>query len=209
MLVPLVSLGQLIFFSFIFFYIFLCLYAIITTPSPINAVLYLIGLFLGISSLLIYCGADYLGVLFLLVYGGAISILILFVVMLLDLKDITFVPRHQLPAARAMLVILFSVFYGIFLNNYLPLYGYSVNYYVDWFRILSLKSNIEAVGIAFYTYYNFQFILIGFLLFVSMVVIISMVVNVNYVSKKQVVHLQLLQSQDLYFIDSNAHDKKV
>ena len=200
MLVPLVSLGQLIFFSFILLYIFILLYAIITTPSPISAVLYLIGLFLGIAALLIYCGADYLGVLFLLVYGGAISILILFVVMLLDLKDISFVPRNQLPFVRVGLTVLFLVFYGIYLKTYLPLYGYSVNYYVNWFQILSLKTNIEAIGIAFYTYYNFQFMLIGFLLFVAMVVIISMVVNVNYVSKKQTVHLQLLQNQDLYFI---------
>lgn len=200
MLVPLVSLGQLFFFSFIFIYLFLLLYAIITTPSPINAVLYLIGLFIGIAALLIYCGADYLGVLFLLVYGGAISILILFVVMLLDLKDISFSPRHQLPFARASLTALFLVFYTAFLKTYLPLYGYSVNYYIDWFKILSLKSNIEAVGVAFYTFYNFQFILIGFLLFVAMIVIISMVVNVNYVSKKQIVHSQVLQNQDLYFV---------
>jgi len=131
MLVPLVSLGQLIFFSFILLYIFILLYAIITTPSPISAVLYLIGLFLGIAALLIYCGADYLGVLFLLVYGGAISILILFVVMLLDLKDISFVPRNQLPFVRVGLTVLFLVFYGIYLKTYLPLYGYSVNYYVN------------------------------------------------------------------------------
>jgi len=200
MLVPLVSLSQLLFFSFIFLYIFILLYAIISTPSPINAVLYLIGLFLGIAALLIYCGADYLGVLFLLVYGGAISILILFVVMLLDLKDISFVPKDQLPFVRGMLTLLFLTFYGYFLKHYIPLYGYSVNYYVNWFALLSVKSNIEAVGIAFYTYYNFQFMLIGFLLFVAMIVIISMVVNVNYVSKKQVLHVQLLQNQDLYFI---------
>lgn len=131
MLIPLVSLGQLIFFSFIFIYIFLLLYAIITTPSPINAVLYLIGLFLGIAALLIYCGADYLGVLFLLVYGGAITILILFVVMLLDLKDISFSPRHQLPFVRTGLTALFLVFYTTFLKTYVPLYGYSVNYYIN------------------------------------------------------------------------------
>lgn len=200
MLIPIISLSQLLFFSLIFLYIFILLYAIITTPSPINAVLYLIALFIGIAALLVYCGADYLGVLFLLVYGGAISILILFVVMLLDLRDISFTPRHQLPFVRVALSLLFLFFYITFLKTYLPLYGYSINYYIDWFQALSLKGNIEVVGIAFYTFYNFQFMLMGFLLFIAMVVIISMVVNVNYISKKQTLHLQVLQNQDLYFI---------
>ena len=59
---------------------------VITTKNPIISVLFLIGLFLCISSYLFLLGMNFIGLSYLLVYIGAVSILFLFILMLINVR---------------------------------------------------------------------------------------------------------------------------
>src|SRR5271155_5837979 len=59
---------------------------VITSKNPIVSVLFLIALFLSISSYLIIIGINFIGLSYLLVYVGAVSILFLFILMLINVR---------------------------------------------------------------------------------------------------------------------------
>src|ERR1700748_1540208 len=64
----------------------LCGILVIISKNPIVSVLFLIGLFLSISSYLILLGLNFIGLSYLLVYIGAVSILFLFILMLINVR---------------------------------------------------------------------------------------------------------------------------
>src|SRR6201994_3256340 len=64
----------------------LCGILVIISKNPIVSVLFLIGLFLSISSYLIILGLSFVGLSYLLVYVGAVSILFLFILMLINIR---------------------------------------------------------------------------------------------------------------------------
>lgn len=59
---------------------------VIVSKNPVVSVLFLIGLFLSISSYLIVLGINFIGISYLLVYVGAVSILFLFILMLINVR---------------------------------------------------------------------------------------------------------------------------
>jgi len=63
-----------------------CGILVITSKNPIVSVLFLISLFLSISSYLIILGLNFIGLSYLLVYVGAVSILFLFILMLINVR---------------------------------------------------------------------------------------------------------------------------
>lgn len=71
-----------------FFNLFVILSGIfvIISKNPVVSVLFLIGLFGGISSYLIVIGLSFIGLTYLLVYIGAVSILFLFILMLINIR---------------------------------------------------------------------------------------------------------------------------
>jgi NADH-ubiquinone oxidoreductase chain 6 len=58
----------------------------IISRNPIVSVLFLIGLFVNISGLLILIGFNFIGLSYILVYVGAVSILFLFILMLINIR---------------------------------------------------------------------------------------------------------------------------
>lgn len=64
----------------------LCGIFVVISKNPIVSVLFLIGLFLSISSYLIMLGLNFVGLSYLLVYVGAVSILFLFILMLINVR---------------------------------------------------------------------------------------------------------------------------
>jgi NADH-ubiquinone oxidoreductase chain 6 len=64
----------------------LCGIFVIISKNPIVSVLFLIGLFLSISSYLIILGLSFIGISYLLVYVGAVSILFIFILMLINIR---------------------------------------------------------------------------------------------------------------------------
>ena len=72
--------------NFITFVSILCGIFVIISKNPIVSVLFLIGLFLCISSYLFLLGMNFIGLSYLLVYIGAVSILFLFILMLINVR---------------------------------------------------------------------------------------------------------------------------
>ena len=64
----------------------LCAILVIIMKNPIVSVLFLIGLFAGISCYLIMLGLSFIGLSYLVVYIGAVSILFLFILMLINIR---------------------------------------------------------------------------------------------------------------------------
>lgn len=98
----------------------------IISKNPIISVLFLIGLFLSISSYLIILGINFVGLSYLLVYVGAVSILFLFILMLINVRvsELLSNTSNSIPLAVIItLVFNYSLYkiipYGIIsFNNY-------------------------------------------------------------------------------------------
>jgi len=83
---------------------------VITSKNPIVSVLFLISLFIGISSYLMVLGLSFIGLSYLLVYVGAISILFLFILMLINVRisELLSNASNSIPLA-ILIIIAFSV----------------------------------------------------------------------------------------------------
>lgn len=83
---------------------------VITTKNPIVSVLFLISLFLVISTNLVVVGMHFIGLSYILVYVGAISILFLFVLMLINIRvsELTSYTGNSIPLALIFSVIIYN-----------------------------------------------------------------------------------------------------
>jgi NADH-ubiquinone oxidoreductase chain 6 len=104
----------------------LCSIFVIVSKNPIVSVLFLIGLFGGISTYLIMLGLSFIGLSYLIVYIGAVSILFLFILMLINIRisELQSDTSNSLPLAIGIAICfnypLFQILpYNIaILNNY-------------------------------------------------------------------------------------------
>ncbi len=107
-------------------FIIFCGILVIISKNPIISLLFLIGLFAGISCYLILLGLNFLGLSYLIVYIGAVSILFLFILMLINIRmsELQSNTYNSIPLALGIAVLfnypLFQVLpYEIaILNNY-------------------------------------------------------------------------------------------
>lgn len=90
---------------------------VLTSKNPIVSVLFLIGLFSGVSCYLILLGMGFIGLSYLLVYVGAVSILFLFILMLINVRvsELLNNPRNSIPLA-----IIISLAFNSPVNYILP-----------------------------------------------------------------------------------------
>src|SRR6201992_3441628 len=99
---------------------------VIISKNPVISVLFLIGLFAGISCYLIMVGLSFIGLSYLIVYIGAVSILFLFILMLINIRisELQSNTSNSIPIAIAIAI---SFNYPLFqllpyniaiLNNY-------------------------------------------------------------------------------------------
>lgn len=106
----------------IFLYVisFICIFLgiyIIISKNPIFSVLFLIGLFFGISIYLIIIGLHFIGLSYLLVYVGAVSILFLFILMLINVRVSELVTDNKNSIPLAISTILA---FNYFVSDILP-----------------------------------------------------------------------------------------
>jgi NADH-ubiquinone oxidoreductase chain 6 len=96
----------------------------IISRNPVISVLYLIGLFVSIASLLILIGFHFLGLSYILVYVGAVSILFLFILMLINIRisELLNETNNDMPLA---ILIIMSFYYII--GQTLPLNNLNIN----------------------------------------------------------------------------------
>ncbi len=122
--------------------IILCGIYVIISKNPIVSVLFLIGLFAGVSSYLIMIGLNFIGLSYLIVYIGAVSILFLFILMLINIRisELQSNNKNSIPLALFIAIFFnYSIFqilpyniaiinnYRTYINNFL--YNISLNKY--------------------------------------------------------------------------------
>lgn len=99
---------------------FICIFMgiyIVISKNPIFSVLFLIGLFFGVSMYLIIIGLHFIGLSYLLVYIGAVSILFLFILMLINVRVSELVTDNKNSIPLAVLTV-FS--FNYFVSDILP-----------------------------------------------------------------------------------------
>jgi NADH-ubiquinone oxidoreductase chain 6 len=161
---------------------------VIISKNPIISVLFLIGLFLCISTYLMLLGMTFIGIAYLLVYIGAVSILFLFILMLINVRisELQGNTNNSLPLA---IIIGTSLYY--FLHKTLPFSDLDItgerilsvtslnNYdkndvssYVtsnSWDTLLVDVSHIISIGNVIYTNYFIWIIIASIILLLAMV----------------------------------------
>lgn len=171
---------------------------VIISKNPIISLLFLIGLFAGISSYLLIIGLSFLGLSYLVVYIGAVSILFLFILMLINIRmselhsntnnsiplaisiSILFnYPIFQLlPYDIAILnsnnylnVILYNMFFNNTLENNFNIYNNEILFVTSeiWDGNLAEVGHITSIGNVLYTNYNMWLIITSFILLLAMV----------------------------------------
>ena len=177
-------------------FVIFCGIFVIISKNPVISILFLIGLFGGISCYLIILGLSFIGLTYLIVYIGAISILFLFIVMLINVRISELQSNTSNSIALAIIVgILFNyslfevlpyditilnnynitlnIFYIFYLNNYLRNLDRNNDILFItskiWDGNLGETSHITSIGNIMYTNYNVWLIIASFILLVAMV----------------------------------------
>src|SRR5271168_3155501 len=103
----------------IFIISIICSIFVIVSKNPIISVLFLIGLFLSISSYLIILGINFIGLSYLLVYVGAVSILFLFILMLINVRisELLSDTSNNIPLAIIIIIIFNYIVYQLLPYN--------------------------------------------------------------------------------------------
>ena len=120
---------------------------IIISKNPIVSVLYLIGLFLTLSSYLIFIGLNFIGLAYLLVYIGAISILFLFILMLINVRVSELLIDSINGIASGLIVGNLFIY---FIYNLLP---YMYGTYNDFLYNFSILKNLAFVSSMVWDWY--------------------------------------------------------
>ncbi len=163
---------------------------VIITKNPVISVLYLIGLFLGISLYLIILGVSFIGLAYLIVYIGAVSILFLFILMLINIRtsELQDNNNNSLSLIIVVIFLFYCIFYKLFFNNNLSVYmiytyfqniysNYVISDYTylllvnshNWDGFLVQTDHITNIGNIMYTYNNIWLIIASFILLLAMV----------------------------------------
>lgn len=159
---------------------------VIISKNPIISVLFLIGLFLCISSYLILLGISFIGLSYLLVYVGAVSILFLFILMLINVRisELQAETSNSLPLAIIIGICFYSILSEILpfknadisnnelLGNIFKFYNNENILYVTskfWDGSLAETSHITSIGNIMYTNYFLWLIITSIILLLAMV----------------------------------------
>ncbi len=149
-------------------FIFFSTLLTISSSNPIYAVLGFISLFTFTSSYLIFLGIGFLGITYLLIYVGAIAILFLFVVMMINLKFLTY---HHFPnflpiATVLALFFLFSNFSFFFLFDSFTFFFFSP--FDSWSSFFNSSHQLTALAYPLYSSFSLWLILSSLVLFLAM-----------------------------------------
>ncbi len=163
---------------------------VIITKNPVISILYLIGLFLGISLYLIILGISFIGLAYLIVYIGAVSILFLFILMLINIRtsELQSNTNNTISLIITVIFLFYYIFFKLLLNNNLDIYmifnffeNMYLNYVVSdynslffvssqiWDGVLMQTDHITTIGNVMYTYNSIWLIMTSFILLLAMV----------------------------------------
>ena len=174
-----------------FFFILLCFSSlcVVLLQNTFFALLFLILSFLLTSVLLFFLECEFLALILVIVYVGAVAVLLLFVLMMLETK---------LKNLFKDIIIYFP--FGIFINGIfffelsnLILKSFNCNPYtksfffnshLNWYNLLDLLIDLEVYGELLYTQFVLQLLIVGLILFLTLVGIIFLTINFFYINSK-------------------------
>lgn len=150
----------------------------ISSYNPIHSVFWLVIVFLQSSIFLISLSYEFLGFMLIIIYVGAIAILFLFVIMMLDIFQLTKISNFN----NIIPIVILFLFQLIFLDKVND-NNLEVTHIKDWF--ISKSSHIDIISETLYNDFGVIFIIISILLLVAMVGAIVLTLEVNEITKKQ------------------------
>jgi NADH-quinone oxidoreductase subunit J len=132
---------------------------IVLSKNPINAVLYLILMFI-LASILFFCfGAEFFAIMFATIYIGAIAVLFLFVIMMLNVKIVELRVSYYIYLPVTVLVIFFLLLefkYILYSGDGNSIFLLNLDY-VNWFVFINDKSVVDRIGFVLYNEFIFYF----------------------------------------------------
>jgi NADH-quinone oxidoreductase subunit J len=163
-------------FFFFFFTAILSSILMIICINPINAVLFLITVFISVAMIFLMWNIEFLALIFIIIYIGAIAVLFLFIVMMINIKKIekdnnTYLTIGIILIFFLLLQFLILLFSPIFEVNYSSISS------IDYFLFNKLN-NIDEMnrinilrdfGIILFNIRPFLLILVGLILLIAMI----------------------------------------
>lgn len=197
---------------------FSCAFFVIGVNNPIHSILLLILVFFFGSILLLILNIEFFALIFLIVYVGAIAVLFLFMVMTLDIKIYNINQKlRDFFSYKLIIIFLILINFLVFINqDFIFLFSDNeniiyLNSYLDYSKILKYENHLEVIGKALFSEYLIQFLLCGFILFISMIgAIVVTVDDFNYkLLKQQNPNVQTFRLSDHSVFNFKSYKKKI
>ena len=144
---------------------------VITTRNPVQAALFLVLAFFNSAIVWMLMEAEFLAITLVLVYVGAVMVLFLFVVMMLD---VNLVPLREGFSRFLPVGGLITALIVVQLVVLIRVKWFEVSNYAQPLPKPADYSNTEALGIAMYTDYLFQFEVAAMILLVAIIAAIAL-----------------------------------
>lgn len=116
----------------------------ISCINPINAVLFLISVFISVSMIFLMWNLEFLALIFIIVYVGAIAVLFLFIVMMINIKKIEKDNTTYLTIG-IMIVLLFAFELLMLVFNENLEWNNIVNKSMDYYHYININNIDEVV----------------------------------------------------------------
>lgn len=147
--------------------------SVIISKNPIISLLFLILLFGGVSSYLIFIGMNFIGLSYLIIYIGAVSILFLFILMLIDIRTSELQNNNKNSLTLAIIIGIIMSFSFLQSSTYINEIDLKKNIISfvssnDWNGNLIDTNHISNIGNILYTNYNIWLFITGFILLLAM-----------------------------------------
>lgn len=163
---------------------------IFVSINPVQSLLWLVGVFICASFVLIEMGAEFIAILLVLVYVGAIAVLFLFVIMLLNIR---LIELNLFNINYKFIVFFYSFFFLLQIIFILSFKTGSFNFInfdlntIDffWLNSLDFTSNIEVIGILLFKIFYYYFFFLSLILLVALLGTIILLVPSSNESLKQ------------------------
>lgn len=167
--------------NFLFFIFFTLLiinsYLVIQTYNEVYSILFLVLSFICASLILFLFECEFIALIFIIIYVGAILIFFLFAIMLLYLKKkknsknyLKFLPFFFFYFLNLFLMLFENFFFGqcyYLFNNSIT--NSFFNCYSNCHISIDVLQEIELLGQLIYINFNIQFLIVGLLLFISII----------------------------------------
>jgi NADH-quinone oxidoreductase subunit J len=167
---------------------------VIFSQNPVHSILFLILTFFNFALIMILLGAEFIGLLFLIVYIGAVAVLLLFVVMMLNVREV------RTKFAKRDIVLIFGLI-AFFVFELMLMYGgafeavdrlsgpggtlHGVYSNILYLLETRIYGGVYIVGMLLFTQKYLHFLVIGFILLISMFGVIILTVGKHNLKKSQ------------------------